>query len=83
MLGGLVGAFAYMLSYGWVKTTGVLDKIAGGKSTLGEIAGTDYPALIPGVPGEWLGIVLGIVFLVVAYVLPDRLVGRKFVAPAE
>jgi hypothetical protein len=83
VLGGLVGAFAYMLSYGWVKTTGVLDKIAGGKSTLGEIAGTDYPALIPGVPGEWLGIVLGIVFLVVAYVLPDRLIGRKFVAPAE
>lgn len=52
IIGGLAGAGAYMLSYGWISTTGLLDKIAGGKATLGPIGGTDYPALFGGLPGE-------------------------------
>ena len=71
--GGLLGAFAYMLSYGWVKSTGVLAKIAGGKVTIFPIAGTKYPALITAIPGEWAGIAMGLGFIALAFVLPDCL----------
>ncbi len=78
VIGGLVGAFAYMLSYAWVKSTGILDQVLGGKATLGAISGTSYPALVSGVAGEWIGLGLGIAFVVIAALLPDRLVsGRK------
>jgi len=72
VLGGLLGAAAYMVSYAWVSSTGILDDIAGGKTTLGIISGTDYPALIDAIPGEWLGIAVGMTFIVIAMVLPSR-----------
>jgi hypothetical protein len=75
VIGGLAGAGAYMGSYAWVKSTGILDSIAGGKTTLGAIEGTDYPALIPGMSGEWLGLALGLAFIAIAWILPKRLVG--------
>lgn len=68
--GGLVGAAAYMLSYSWVASTGVLTKILGGKATLGAISGTKYPALLSAVPGEWIGIAIGLVFIGIAFALP-------------
>jgi hypothetical protein len=74
-LGGLVGAGAYVATYAWVKSTGVLDPILGGEATLGPIAGTKYPAMVEGIPGEWLGLVLGVLFIVVAAALPGRLRG--------
>ncbi len=73
VLGGLLGAAAYMGSYAGVASTGLLDKIAGGKATLGTVSGTDYPALLGSVSGELIGIALGIVFVVIAFVLPARL----------
>jgi hypothetical protein len=76
ILGGMVGAAAYMASFSWVASTGILDKVLGGKTTLGKIAGTDYPALIEGVSGEMLGIGVGIVLIVIAFVLPNRLRGE-------
>lgn len=75
--GGLAGAAAFMGSYAWVKSTGVLTKIAGGKATLASIEGTSYPSLMEGVSGAWLGILLGITLIVVAVVLPDRLRGAS------
>jgi len=82
-IGGLVGAALYMGSYAWVESTGILEKIAGGKATLGPIDGTDYPALF-GMPGEWIGLVLGVAFIAIAAVLPSRLIGaRGAAAPAE
>lgn len=74
--GGLLGAAAYMGSYAWVKSTGVLDSILGGKTTIGSVSGTEFPALVPGLPGEVTGIVLGVVFVVIAFLLPDSLRGR-------
>ena len=75
VLGGLVGAAAYMATYAWVKTTGLLDPVLGGKATLGPLAATKYPAVLDGVPGEWLGLALGIAFIAGAAVLPARLRG--------
>lgn len=39
VVGGLMGAAAYMFSYAWVDSTGILNQIAGGKTTLGTVSG--------------------------------------------
>lgn len=78
--GGLLGAAAYMLSYPVWKGAGLLD---GGKLTLGAVPGTEYDALIP-VSGDLLGIVMGLIFVAVAFALPERLRGQgALAAPAE
>ena len=74
--GGLIGAAAYMGSFAWVESTGVLESIAGGKTSIGKLAGTDYPALIEGISGELIGIVLGLAFIAIAFGLPARLRGE-------
>lgn len=73
--GGLLGAAAYMVSYSWVKSTGVLDKMFGGKATVASVPGTEYPALFDGLPGDVVGILLGLVFIAVAIFLPNKIVG--------
>jgi len=73
VIGGLVGAAAYMLTYSVVEATGLLDSIVGGSTTIGTIAGTKYPALFTGSSGEWIGLALGVAFILIAAVLPDRL----------
>lgn len=40
VVGGLLGAAAYMASYPWVKSTGVLANLFGGKVTLGLVDGS-------------------------------------------
>ncbi len=77
VVGGLVGAAAYMASYSWVASTGILEPILGGKTTLATISGTNYPALFEQMSGEWLGIFVGIVFVVVSLVLPTRLIAEN------
>lgn len=72
--GGLLGAAAYMVSYASIKSTFLMDKIAGGKVTLGTIPGAKYEGLTA-IQGDILGIVLGVVLIIVAFVLPERLVG--------
>ena len=73
--GGLLGAAAYMVSYSWVKSTGILDSMFGGKATVAAIPGTDYPALFSGLPGDIVGIVLGFGFIAIAFALPNKIVG--------
>lgn len=73
IIGGLVGALIYMLSFSWVKSTGILDKILGGKVTIGVIEGVKYPGLLTDFPGEIIGIVLGVVFLIAAISLPKKI----------
>lgn len=76
VLGGLVGAAAYMASHTWVASTGALTEVFGGKSTIGAISGAKFPALLGGVPGEWIGIAVGLAFIGVAFTLPSSLRGR-------
>lgn len=80
--GGLLGAAAYMVTYPSVKAMGILDKIAGGKVTLGTVPGAKYDG-ITALPGDVLGIVLGLVFVLVAFVLPERLSADPAPAAAE
>lgn len=83
VIGGIFGATAFMLSYERIAASGVLDILFGSPVTLGTIAGTDYPALFPGVSGEMIGIVVGIVLIVIAFVLPDRLSGSQHMVPPD
>ena len=73
ILGGLLGAGAYMATYSEIAATGILDNILGGKVTVAAIAGTKYPSLFDAMSGELVGIILGIAFIAIAYVLPDQL----------
>ncbi len=70
--GGLLGAAAYMVTYPAWKASGLLDAIAGGKVTLGTVPGARYDGL-SALPGDVLGIVLGLIFIAVAFALPERL----------
>ncbi len=73
--GSLLGAAAYMVTYPAWKSSGLLDAIAGGKVTLGAVPGAGYEGLV-GMSGDLLGIVLGAVFVLVAFLLPERLAGQ-------
>lgn len=72
--GGLLGAAAYMATYPSWKASGLLDKLAGGKVTLGTVPGAKFDGLMA-LSGDILGIVLGVVFVAVAFALPERLNG--------
>ena len=72
IVGGLFGAWAYMVSYPFWKDSGMLDKIAGGKVTLATVPGSKFEGL-SSMPGDVLGIGLGLGFVVVAFLLPDQL----------
>lgn len=84
IVGGLLGAAAYMATYPAWKATGLLDEIAGGKVTLGTVPGSAYEGVLSQ-PGDILGIALGAVFVLVAFVLPDSLIatGEKVGVAAE
>ena len=70
VIGGLVGAFIYILIYGRLSSTWVLEKILGGDSTLALTPGTGYPAIIDSIPGVAVALVIAIVFAVIAWMLP-------------
>ncbi|MEM7633496.1 MAG: DUF6691 family protein [Pseudomonadota bacterium] len=78
--GGLVGAAAYMVTYSMWESAGIL---SGKALTLGAVPGAKYDALLPGVSGDVAGILVGIVLIVTAFVVPDRIVSRPTTAPAE
>lgn len=79
--GGLLGAAAYMATYPAVKESGLLDKVAGGKVTLGTVPDAKYEGL-SALPGDLLGIALGVAFIVVAFILPERITGKQPAAAA-
>lgn len=69
ILGGLVGAFAYMLMYGSLKGTFLMTEIAGGKTTL-AMTPTKFQALITGIPGLAVALGIGVIFIAIAFALP-------------
>lgn len=82
VVGGLLGAAAYMVTYPTIKATGLLGPMLGGKVTLGTIPGSAYTGLTA-LSGDVLGIVLGLVFVTVAFILPDRFTPAEHRVPAE
>lgn len=82
VLGGLLGAAAYMVTYPTIKATGILASILGGKTTLGAVPGADYPGLLS-MRGDILGLVLALVFIAVAFILPAHPGRDPLAQPAE
>jgi uncharacterized membrane protein YedE/YeeE len=72
VLGGLVGAFAYMLTYPAWKASGLLDGVLGGKTTLAVTGNDAYGAVLTGVPGWLVALVVGALFVTIAWALPSK-----------
>lgn len=70
ILGGLLGAWVFSLSYALLKSWGVFNEIFGGKTTLFLIS-DKYPAIFE--VGSLGGILVGIFFMILAILLPDKL----------
>jgi len=72
IVGGLVGAFAYMMTYGAVKATGLLDAVYGGKVTFAETS-SKFASLIPDVPGLLVAFIIGAVLMIIAWKMPMKI----------
>ncbi len=74
ILGGLVGAWVYVLMYGWLteNMSWLFDKIAGGKVSLAITGNETVPALIDGVNGTVVAGVIALLFMGGAYMLPNK-----------
>ncbi|MCA1795560.1 MAG: hypothetical protein LC660_17130, partial [Desulfobacteraceae bacterium] len=69
--GGLLGALIYTLIYGSIQGTWLFNKIAGGKVMLAT--GSDkFQALLPMIPGTLLALIIGVIFMLIAWKLPDK-----------
>ena len=69
--GGLFGAFAYMLMYASLKSSFLFNKL-GGKITLAATGNEKFAALLPGLPGIIVAGFIAIVFMAIAWKLPDN-----------
>ena len=70
--GGLLGALIYTLVYGSIQDSWLFTKIAGGKVMLA--AGSDkFQALLPMLSGTLLACIIGVVFIFIAWKLPDNI----------
>lgn len=73
VLGGLAGAFIYTISFGWLaENTPLFEKIASGAVSLAQTGNDKYAPLV-GVDGTVLGLAFGAVFMVIAALLPMRI----------
>lgn len=80
--GGLLGAAAYMMTYPAWKASGMLDDVMGGKTTLGAVPGSKFDGLTA-MSGDIIGILMGLAFIIIAFVLPERIGGGGVAVPAE
>ncbi len=70
--GGLLGALIYTMVYGSIKGSWLFNTISGGKVMLAT--GSDkFQALLPVIPGTLLAVTIGIVFMLIAWKLPDEI----------
>ncbi len=75
ILGGLVGAWVYVLSYQWLLDNmgWLFNKIAGGKVSLAVTGNDAVPALIDSVNGALVAGVIAVLFMGGATLLPNKL----------
>ena len=71
LLGGLAGAGAFTAMYGCLAKTVLFTGILGGKVTLAQNA--KYGALVGGINGTLLALIIGISLIVVSLILPRSL----------
>lgn len=71
VLGGLGGAAVYMMVYGSLKSTFLMQKLFGGKATL-VVTGKSIP-LLDMSWSPWIAVGIGLVMLIVAKLLPEKI----------
>ncbi len=69
--GGLIGALLYTLVYGSISETWLFDKIAGGKVMLAT-GSEKFEPLLPMISGTLLAAAIGIVLMLIAWKLPEK-----------
>ncbi len=74
VIGGLLGAGGYTLSYGALRDTWLSTSIAGGKVTLADLGSGKYPALLDTLPGVAVSTVLAVGLVLLVWALPK---GRR------
>jgi uncharacterized membrane protein YedE/YeeE len=71
VLGGLAGAALYMVMYGSLKTTFLMQELFGGKATL--VVTAKSTPLLDMSWSPWLAVGIGVTMLVIAKILPGRI----------
>jgi len=69
--GGLIGALLYTLVYGSIMESWLFAEIAGGKVMLAT-GSEKFEPLLPMVPGALLATAIGIIFMLIAWKLPEK-----------
>lgn len=72
IIGGMVGAWLYMITYPVFKGTFLLDKILGGKVTLARTPRDSYAVLLDKIPGIIPALIVALVIGIIAWRLPVR-----------
>ena len=72
VLGGLFGAYLYMITYSKLKGTMLLEEILGGKVTLALTPNESFSAIITGIPGLLVALIVAFVFGLIAWRLPSK-----------
>ena len=70
-MGGLLGAFVYMLVYGDLKSTFLFQKILGGKVTLVDTGVSKYTYLLENLSASYVAAFIAIIFIIIAFILPN------------
>ncbi len=73
ILGGLFGAFAYMVSYTYLKNTFLMNEIVGGKTMLANMGIEKYQSLLTNTSGTLVAVSIGILFMVIAKIIPEKI----------
>jgi len=71
IVGGLLGAFVYMLIFGAIQHSALFNDIAGGAVSLAETNSAKFPALIANVPAVLVAGVIAVIFMAIAFLLPN------------
>ena len=72
VIGGLVGAFLYMLVHSKLKGTFLLENILGGKVTLALTPNESFSALITNIPGTITALIVAAALGFAAWKLPEK-----------
>jgi len=72
VLGGLFGAYIYMLTYSKFKGSALLENVLGGKVTLAATPNESFSAIITSVPGLVVALIAALALGLIAWRLPDK-----------
>ncbi len=71
IVGGLLGAFVFMLMYGDLKGGVLFEKVFGGKTTLADTGISKYHAILEGIPSMYVAGSIAVFLIIAAISLPN------------